>query len=390
MAAATDPLYRHIMQRIREDLFPDGTDGAVRLPSERALQERYKVSRPTISKALAALAAEGVVTKRERSGNYRADEGVPVRGGDGRGRLPVIGYVAPLTGEELVQRAFHGVDRVANRRGYRVIMGNAGTDWHGERAAVHDLIASGVVGLIITPCPRTTDQAVQDYLRSESFPVPVVAMDTCVPEQTVPQVVFDNVRGGYDVTNWLIQQGHTRIAILTFADVVIHGPLRGRLQGYQDALADHGITPDAALIERVDSCLDCASAVTEALDRWETLAHPPTAVIAVDDVYAMTVIEQLEARGYAVPDDMAVVGFDNRSVARRFRPAFPSTDPDFERMGEIGCEMLLNAIATGEQRLERRVLALPLITERHPPHHPVRRPPPSLPRRQAALTLAGT
>jgi DNA-binding LacI/PurR family transcriptional regulator len=78
----------------------------------------------------------------------------------------------------------------------------------------------------------------------------------------------------------------------------------------------------------------------------------------------MTLIELLEARGRTVLDEVMVVGFDDRHAARRFRPAFPTTDPDFERMGEIGCEMLLNVISSGELRIERRVLALPLLTER--------------------------
>ncbi|HVK04126.1 MAG TPA: substrate-binding domain-containing protein [Armatimonadaceae bacterium] len=394
---AADPLYRQIMRRIREELLPDGEAAApARLPSERTLQARYNVSRPTISKALAALAAEGALVKRERSGVFRAD-GEPGAVADeaaaGTGNPAVIGYVAPLVAGDLVQRAFRGIDRVASRRGYRVVMGNAGNDWGREREAVHDLIASGARGLIITPYPRLAEQAGEDYLRAERFSVPLVALDTCVPEQPLPQVVFDNVRAGYDAAEWLLGQGHERVALLTFADFVVHGPLRSRLRGYRDALADHGVPEDPGLIFAVDPRLDHASALGEALDAWDALPEPPTAIIAVDDLYAMTLIELLEARGRRVPADVAVFGFDNLHVARRFRPAFPTTDPDFERLGEIGCEMLLDALATGAQRVEQRVLAVPLLTERRlvspagTPHPPVRNPARTAPTRPA---LAGT
>jgi len=406
---AADPLYRQIMRRIREDLFPAG-DGRtpVRLPSERALQVRYNVSRPTISKALAALAAEGALVKRERSGSFRAaEDGEAGAGGDtsegnpgapgGAAGTPVIGYVAPLIAGDLIQRAFRGIDRAASRRGFRVVMGNAGNDWGRERAAVHDLIASGARGLIITPYPRLTDQAGEDYLRTERFPVPLVALDTCVPEQPLPQVIFDNVRAGYDAAEWLLRRGHERIALLTFSDFVVHGPLRSRQQGYRNALADHGVPEDPALVCAFDPRLDHAVALNEALDAWEALPEPPTAIVAVDDLYAMTLVELLEARGRQVPGDVTVFGFDNLHVARRFRPAFPTTDPDFERLGEIGCEMLLDAMASGaQQRIEQRVLAVPLLTERRPastagtPHPPVRTPGrPAVPRLTPAGHLTG-
>jgi DNA-binding transcriptional regulator YhcF (GntR family) len=114
------PLYEKIKERILTDYLQQ-PESAGQLPSERELQERYQVSRPTISKALTVLATEGSLVRQHRRGNFAA---VPNR--DTPSRTPSasrqIGFVAPLAGEELIQRCFRGIDRIAGERlpGHRI------------------------------------------------------------------------------------------------------------------------------------------------------------------------------------------------------------------------------------------------------------------------------
>src|SRR5262249_33073502 len=124
-----------------------------------------------------------------------------------------IGYVAPLTGEALVQRAFRGIDRVVHRRDYHVLISSAGNSVARERTAALELIASGARGLILYPVPRVGEEAAGDYLFQEDLGVPIVLIDTCVPEQPYAQVIFDNRRAGYAMMKWLLGHGHRRIGI---------------------------------------------------------------------------------------------------------------------------------------------------------------------------------
>lgn len=352
------PLYELVKERIREDLLKQPED-AERLPSERELQERYSVSRPTISKALAALAGEGLLVRQSRRGNFTSGQNAGRRNVGSETRQ--IGFVAPLTGEELVQRCFRGIDRIAHRRGYQVVMGNAGNSVAREENAVRDLIASGATGLIITPVPRRIEETEDDYLRRGNLGVPFVLADTCLPAQGGVQVMFDNGRLGYAMTEWLIQQGHRRIALLTYVWEVMHTPLSDRFAGYREALRDFAGGEDEALIARLDTQFDHEAALIPILDAWRALPEPPTAIITPEDTLAVELIALLMSRGVPVPEEMRVVGFDNRSVARHFHPPIPTSDPDFERLGETACRLLLDAMQSGEAAPRTVYLDAPLL-----------------------------
>jgi DNA-binding LacI/PurR family transcriptional regulator len=95
--------------------------------------------------------------------------------------------------------------------------------------------------------PRRNDYSGDDYLLSGMGDVPAVLVDTCLPQQGGIQVLFDNRRLGYAMTEWLIKEGHSRIALLTYVGVVQHTPLTARFDGYRDALQDFGIAEDRAL-----------------------------------------------------------------------------------------------------------------------------------------------
>lgn len=353
------PLYEKIKEQIRAD-YLQAPEAAGQIPSERELQERYQVSRPTISKALTVLATEGSLVRQHRRGNFAA---VPHH----RSALRTasasrqIGYVAPLAGEELIQRCFRGIDRLAHRRGYKVLMGNAGNSVERERDAVQDLIASGVCGLVITPVPRRSEALENDYLRVWVSDVPLVLVDTGLPQHGGLQVLFDNRRLGYAMTEWLIKEGHSRIALLSYVGDVLHTPLTARFEGYRDALQDSHLAEDSTLIGRIDTALNHDSALNHYLDYWESLAEPPTAIIAPEDTLALELVALLKARGVRVPEKMRVVGFDNRSTARYFDPPIPTSAPDFERLGETACDLLLEAIETGTQQTRTTLLDVPLL-----------------------------
>lgn len=362
------PLYQRIKERIRADYLAARSTGRdARLPAERELQARYRVSRPTVSKALTALAAEGLLVKAQGRGTFAVQQDCLAPAPNPTAHR--IGYVAPLAGAELVQRALRGIDRAAHRRGFSVIMGNAGNEPERERAAVRELLAAGARGLVVYPCPRVCDAPCTDYLEAEHFGVPVVLVDTAAPAQGQVRVVFANRRAAHVMTSWLMERGHRRIGLITYAERVRHPPLDDRLLGYRDALRDHGMDPDDRLVRRYDPAHEVA-ALSDLADAWLVGPGAPDAVIAPEDIAALELIEILMARGVRVPDDIRVVGFDNRDAARRFRPAFATTNPDFECMGEIAANLVLDGIRDGAIEPHTYVLDVPLLVRRAPETFP--------------------
>lgn len=355
-----EPLYLRVKTRLREEWQnAQATEGTERLPTLDELQARYQVSRPTISKALAALAAEGFLVKERGRGTFAL---VPA---DAQDTLPAaarltVGFIAPLYAAELPQSAFRGIDRIAHRRAGRVLMAGAGDSVAQEQAAVQEMIVSGARGLIIYPALRQGVVQANDYLRHDDLGVPCVLMDTCTQAQGHTQVVFDNKRAGAAMTEWLVDRGHRRIGLVFYDEDTHHPVLEARARGHREALRRHGLPAEPALERRLEPS-DLAASLDAALDDLLPLTPPPTAIIACDDMVAMDVIENLHGRGLRVPEDVYVAGFDNRVAARRYRPAFTTTNPDFELLGEIACEALLDGIEAGAMPARTYVLPVPLL-----------------------------
>jgi DNA-binding LacI/PurR family transcriptional regulator len=357
------PLYRRIKERIRVDLLAARGEGTVeRLPPERELEARYGVSRPTIRKALDELTGEGLLHRSPGSGSFILPRPPDPRALSQNGTRR-LGYVAPIPGHELTQRSLRGIEQAARRRDYRVIFGNAGSCVADEQAAVHDLLAAGICGLVVSPVTRRREEAGDDYLCREELSVPVVLIDTARPEHRHPKVLFDNWRAAYEVTRWLFEQGHRRIGLLSYYEQWLHPTLATRLRGYQDAVRDLGVGPDPFLVRRIDPHRRRQN-VHEFLAEWLASPAPPTAVMAAEDHSAMDAVEQLLALGIRVPQEIQVVGWDNLDVARRFRPHFPTTNPDFVRMGELACDLLLRAVEQDDRTPWAYLLEVPLLTQR--------------------------
>ena len=334
----TDPLYLRLKEQIRGDLLAARSRGeGDRLATLNDLQVQYQASRPTISKALTALAAEGMLIKLAGRGMFALTPTLPA---DAPTPRLTIGYIAPITRAELPQHVFHGIDRTAHRRNCRVLMASAGDSVEQERSAAHDMIASGVRGLIIYPTVRQGRLQAADYLLHEDLGVPIVLIDTCSPEQGHSQVRFDNRRAGYQMTRTLLEAGRSRIGMITMTEETHHPSLEGRMHGYLQAINGPAA---AGLVQRL-SPGDIPGKLAEAVEAMLALTPPPDAIIACYDQMAMDVIEHLQHVGIRVPEQIEVAGFDNSIVARHFEPKFTTTSPDFDEMGEIACDMLLDAV----------------------------------------------
>ncbi|MDR3708474.1 MAG: GntR family transcriptional regulator [Capsulimonadaceae bacterium] len=371
MGAVTDS----VKERIRSEIlcFGAGISGT-RIPSERDLQQRFGASRPTINRALTELAAEGLLVRAPGRRHYSIAD-------HARAELPprrdtsMIGYVAGdlssvSFGAQLGHRVFRGIHDMAARHNVRVLMGVSLENIASERAAVANLIESGASGLVIWPFPRTGREIEDDYLIRQDLGVPVVLLDNCTPSQGHTQIVFDNRRAGYDMASWLIEQGHRRIGIVTVADNSQHMPVLARLRGYKEALADHEVQSDPRWIARIsmdviESRFSNQARVDgrlgEIIDGWLGLDEPPTAIMALEDSTAIEIIELLRMRGVRVPEQVCVTGFDNLDMARLFRPNITTTRPEFHRMGELACSVLLEQMSGENTSPRTYVLEAPLL-----------------------------
>ncbi|QJR82543.1 LacI family transcriptional regulator [Alteromonas pelagimontana] len=154
----------------------------------------------------------------------------------------------------------------------------------------------------------------------------------------------DNYQGGFDITEHLVKMGHRSFAFI--GDAGSHAPeFMARHQGYVDALSKHGLwTEDTPQFDAISTEDSGFHAVQELLEQ-EAL---PDAIVCASDLIAMGVLKALRLSPYSVPEDVAVVGYDNIQVSGFTTPALTTVQQNTRLAGEILVNTLLKAIAKQE------------------------------------------
>ncbi len=207
-----------------------------------------------------------------------------------------------------------------------------------EAAAFDKLLEQRAEGLLYA---TTWHRAVT--LPPAAREVPVVLVNCFDARGALPSVVPDEVAGGRTATRRLIEAGHRRIGFINL-DAGIPAAV-GRRQGYEQALREAGLPVDEGLITPGHATADAGYAAARALlDRPDR----PTALFCGNDRTAMGAYDAIKERGLRIPDDIAVIGFDNQElIAAYLRPGLTTVALPFELMGAKGVDML-GALTAGE------------------------------------------
>ncbi|MFD5752353.1 LacI family DNA-binding transcriptional regulator [Streptomyces sp. NPDC127033] len=208
--------------------------------------------------------------------------------------------------------------------------------------------AHRVDGVLLVSVHR--DDALPEFL--EKLQIPTVLAGRRSAAEPLSHVRSDNAGGAAQAVRHLLGRGRTGVATIT-------GPLDmdvgdGRLQGWRDAHLERGAEPDESLVALGDFTEEGGrAAMRELLERRPDL----DAVFAASDVMAAGALTELRARGRRVPEDVAVIGFDDSMVARHTVPPLTSVDQPSEEIGRTITRLLLDEIR--DPARPRRQLVLP-------------------------------
>jgi LacI family transcriptional regulator len=252
----------------------------------------------------------------------------------------VIGVILPDTSNSYFAEVARSIERVAFEQRFSVSLGYSAYEPERELQYAERLLSERAAGVIWVP--STADSRVAQRLRAHG--VPLVLLDRNVPgQEDLPTIDVDNFRGAYLATEYLIRQGHRRIAHITRRNELGHSS--ERLRGYCEALRDNGVRVDESLIRREGfdqrAGRDCTLGLL-----GERPA--PTAIFAYNDVSAVGVLRAAYERNVRVPQELSVVGFDDITEASFTCPALTTVAQPKSELGRIGAELLLRLIR-GEQ-----------------------------------------
>lgn len=213
--------------------------------------------------------------------------------------------------------------------------------------AIDSLADHNVDGIIVaTRSNIGGDERLKDIADS-SLPLVVVGRD--FKHDLVDSVAADNFTGGFEATQHLIDLGHKRIAFIG-AGFENRGSLK-RLQGYLSALVKHELPVDERLITgRKESLSDVPGYSTEkigyeGMKRLLSLPNRPTAVFARNDFTAMGAMTAIKEAGLSIPQDIAIVGFDDTPLAIHTLPPLTTVRQPMRLQGQIAADLLLRRIS---------------------------------------------
>lgn len=267
-----------------------------------------------------------------------------------------IGLLIPDITNPFYPEVARGVEDAALEMGYSVFLCN--TNWEEDREEQYiDLLASKRVdGLIIAPVSDSTAN-LQKLLRS----LPVVYVSTSSVESHESYVTIDNMKGGYLATEHLIQQGKTPVAFIGSTED--SHTLRERFEGYREALKDYNQHIDERYIRFGDFKRETGSRF---IKKMVQEGAKPKGVFGENDLLAIGILQGAKEIGLSVPDDLAVVGFDDIPLA-----SFPEislstiAQPKYE-MGRYAVEILLKRVGLDREVVfpRQRLILEPRLVRR--------------------------
>lgn len=256
-----------------------------------------------------------------------------------------------------------GVEDTANQAGYTVIFCNTDESQEKEEKYLKVLLQKQVDGLLLVPT-QSSGKAIQQI---QTHGTPVVVLDRRIPDVAVDTVRCDSVDGAYQLARYLISLGHRQIAILSGAPGI--STADDRVTGYRKALAEANIDIDEQYIFRGAVTPESGYRMTR---QAVSLSLRPTALIASNNFITIGAMKALQEIGLEVPDDVALVGFDDLPPAMVTFPFFTVTSQPAYEMGTTAMELLLKRLEGKESDPYQEVILPTQLIIRHSSGEPMR------------------
>lgn len=273
------------------------------------------------------------------------------------GRSRMVGMLVLDLANPFFADVAKGAERTLRGMGLGVMVCNSAGSTAEEADYLSLFAEQRVRGVLVTPADTGGDGV--GVLRGQG--IPFVAVDRALPADEGCSVSVDDVLGGTIAVAHLLDAGHRRLAFVGGPDLT---QVRDRVRGARAAVSDAGIPADA-LVHITTERLDVASG-RDAGARLLGLKSRPTAVFCANDLLALGVLQALYGAGVRVPDDIALVGYDDIEFAAAAAVPLTSVRQPAAEIGRAAAELLLDEItdATARTHRHQRIVLLPELVVR--------------------------
>ena len=319
-----------------------------RLPTEQQLMEQFGVSRQTVRNALEILTKEGLIQRRQGSGTVVLEQ-------KPKSENNTIAIVISFANSYIFPSLLMDAQQVLLENGFSALVYGTDNQFEKERKILLQLLEHPVRGMIVEGTKSALPNPNLDlYRQLRDSGVPIVFLHSCYPELSCPVIRDDDESGGYLAAQHLLQKGHTRIGGIFKLDDR-QGILR--FSGMMHALRDAEISFQEESVFWFDTN-QRVSLVEHGATGWlegyaAQLAQSCTAVICYNDEIAYRLLDILLHSGVRVPQQLAIISFDNSHYSSLGAVGLSSLAPDPGRLGSLAAQAILELVRGGQAQSQK-------------------------------------
>lgn len=275
------------------------------------------------------------------------------------GRSNIIGIIVPTADRSFFSSVVRGIEEIANKAKYNVMICQTYDDYEKEVATVEALLNARVDGIIASHGKQTVN--FDHFLKVKERGIPLILFDRSNDELEVSHVVIDDYLGAYKATEHLIQQGCKRIAHLTNLRKI--SIFKERLRGYREALLAYGLEYNEKYV--IESNLQLEDG-RNSMEKLLKLKQVPDAVFSASALGAVGAMQVLKEKGIKIPQEIALVGFSNEAFTSFTEPSLTTVDQHSMRIGNAAAEIFLEEVAAGNKKfIPQKVVLKPELLIRN-------------------------
>lgn len=246
-----------------------------------------------------------------------------------------IGVILHELRSQFMISALAGIEKIATEANYDLIIAHSSESWKKEAANALNLFHKRVDGVIASLAFDTEN--LSHFAPFERKGIPVIYFDRVFEEAEGAKVIINNQKAGYDATAHLIEQGCKRIAHITAS--LKRNVYSERLKGYQLALAEKGVKYNEKMVYVIDLTEEASIRAAKEIIK---MRPRPDGIFITNDFCAAVCIQTLQEAGIRVPEDIAVVGFNNDVICKIIEPKLTTINYPGLEIGEIVARNLIN------------------------------------------------
>lgn len=322
------------------------------LPTLESIAKELDISISTVSRVLNGKSKKNRISKETtesilktaKKHNYQPNQ---VARSLRLNRSHTIGLIIPDISNPFFAKISRYIEKSARDNGYSVIVTDSDDNTEIEKSSLHFLTSRKIDGLIISPVGKESEH----LIKASNKNIPIVLIDRYFRDLKLPFVGSDNFKGSFEATNYLIQNGHTRIAFIQgIKNTTVN---QDRVNGFIEAFQTNNIPLDSSFIVGDNFGEQNGYVETRILINLE---NRPTVLFAASNLISLGALKALYEENLNVPDDISIISFDDQSYSDYLATPMTTVAQQSQEIGSIAFNLLMEKMESANTRESTKIL----------------------------------